>query len=134
MEEHMADTGTKKKILIIDDDLDILETIQSLLEYEGFEILSADSVEKGIQAIGESAPDLILLDIMFPEKKTRGFEAAGEIKEKYPSIPIFVLSAINREYAFGFSKEDVRAEEFLNKPIKTDRLVELIRKHLKMDK
>ena len=130
----MADTGTKKKILIIDDDLDILETIQSLLEYEGFEILSADSVEKGIQAIGESAPDLILLDIMFPEKKTRGFEAAGEIKEKYPSIPVFVLTAINREYAFGFTKEDVRAEEFLNKPIKTDRLVELIRKHLKMDK
>ena len=130
----MADTGTKKKILIIDDDLDILETIQSLLEYEGFEIISADSVEKGIQAIGESSPDLILLDIMFPEKKTRGFEAAGEIKEKYPAIPVFVLSAINREYAFGFTKEDVKAEEFLNKPIKTDRLVELIRKHLKMDK
>jgi CheY-like chemotaxis protein len=134
MEEHMADTGTKKKILIIDDDLDILETMQSLLEYEGFQILSADSVERGIQAIGESAPDLILLDVMFPEKKTRGFEAAGEIKEKYPSIPIFVLSAINREYAFGFTKEDVKAEEFLNKPIKTDHLVALIRKHLKMDR
>lgn len=130
----MADAGTKKKILIIDDDLDILETVGSLLEYEGFQILSADSVEKGIRIIGESAPDLILLDIMFPEKKTRGFEAAGEIKEKYPSIPVFVLTAINREYAFGFTKEDVKAEEFLNKPIKTDRLVELIRKHLKMDR
>lgn len=128
----MAEAG-KKRILIVDDDRDILETMQSLLEYEGFEIISADSVERGIALIAEEAPDLIILDIMFPEKKTRGFEAAGEIKAAYPAIPIFVLSAINREYAFGFTKEDVRAEEFLNKPVKTDRLVELIRKYLKME-
>ena len=126
----MAETG--KKILIIDDDLDIIETTQSLLEYEGFKVITADSVEKGIELIGSAAPDLILLDIMFPEKKTRGFDAASEIKDRYPAIPIFMLTAINREYAFGFTKEDVRAEEFLNKPVKTDRLVELIRKHLKM--
>ena len=68
------------KILIIDDDLDILETTGSLLEYEGFEIHSADTVEKGLEMIERIAPDLILLDVMFPEKKTRGFEAAGEIK------------------------------------------------------
>jgi len=126
-------SGSGKKILIIDDDLDILETMQSLLEYEGFQIISADSVEKGIETIGLASPDLILLDIMFPEKKTRGFEAAAEIKERYPAIPVFVLTAINREYAFGFSKEDVRADEFLNKPVKTDFLVGLIKKHLKLD-
>ena len=125
-------SGDRKKILIIDDDLDILETMTSLLEYEGFQILSADSVEKGMELIGAEVPDLILLDIMFPEKKTRGFEAVGEIKSSHPSIPLFVLTAINREYAFGFTKEDVRADEFLNKPVKTERLVELIRKHLKM--
>jgi len=124
--------SAKKKILIIDDDLDILETMQSLLEFEGFQIISADSVEKGMDLIGREKPDLILLDIMFPEKKTRGFEAAGEIKTIHPGIPLFVLTAINREYAFGFTKEDVKAEEFLNKPVKTDKLVELIRKHLKM--
>ena len=119
-----------KKILIIDDDLDILETTGSLLEYEGFEIHSADTVEKGIELIGEVSPDLILLDIMFPEKKTRGFDAAGEIKKKYPDLPIFALTAINREYAFDFTTEDIKADEFLNKPIKTDRLVELINRYL----
>ena len=79
----------------------------------------------------ESHPfDLILLDIMFPEKKTRGFEASGEIKEKYPHIPVIVLTAINREYAFDFNKDDVKAEEFVNKPVKTYKLVALIRKYI----
>ncbi len=119
-----------RKILIIDDDMDILETTGALLEYEGFQILAADTVEKGMAMIGSEAPDLILLDIMFPEKKTRGFEAAAEIKAAYPRIPIFVLTAVNREYAFDFTKEDVRAEEFLSKPVKTDRLVSLIRSYL----
>ena len=119
-----------KKILIIDDDLGILETMEALLEYEGFEIHSADTVEKGIDLIGEITPDLILLDIMFPEKKTKGFDAAGEIKSKYPDLPIIALTAINREYAFDFTKEDIKADEFLNKPIKTDRLVELINRYL----
>lgn len=118
------------KILIIDDDLDILETTGSLLEYEGFEIHSAETVEKGLAMIDSLAPDLILLDVMFPEKKTRGFEAASEIKSRHPKIPIFVLTAINREYAFDFSKEDVPADEFLNKPVKIDRLVRLIRTYL----
>jgi CheY-like chemotaxis protein len=118
------------KILIIDDDLDILETMGSLLEYEGFEIHSADSVQKGMELIDSISPDLILLDVMFPEKKTRGFEAAAEIKAKHPKIPIFVLTAINREYAFDFSKEDVKAEEFLNKPVKIDRLIKLIRNYI----
>jgi two-component system response regulator CpxR len=119
-----------EKILIIDDDEDILETMGALLEYEGFQIHSADSVEKGIDMITEISPAVILLDIMFPEKKTRGFEAAGEIKEKHPDVPIFVITAINREYAFDFTKDDIKAEEFLNKPVDINKLVKLINKYI----
>lgn len=118
------------KILIIDDDMDIIETIGSLLKYEGFDIYSAETVERGIEMIGEISPHLILLDIMFPEKKTRGFEAASEIKDKFPELPVFVLTSINREYAFDFSKDDIKAEEFLNKPINIDRLVKLINSYV----
>ena len=117
------------KILIIDDDLDILETMGSLLEAEGFQIHSAETVEKGLEMIETIAPDLVLLDVMFPEKKTRGFEAAAQIKAGHPKLPLFLLTAINREYAFDFAKEDIQAEEFVNKPVETKRLVELIRKH-----
>lgn len=120
----------KQKILIIDDDLDIIETTGALLEYEGFEIHSAETIESGIEMIEKISPDLILLDIMFPEKKTRGFEAATEIKEKYPDLPIFALTAINREYAFDFAKEDIKAEEFINKPVETDKLIQLIKRYI----
>ncbi len=118
------------KILIIDDDQDILETVEALLNHEGYEVYSSSTVEKGIEMIDDISPDLILLDIMFPEKKTRGFEAAGEIKDKYPHIPIFALTAINREYAFDFNTDDIKADEFINKPVSTDRLVSLIKKYL----
>ena len=119
-----------KRILIIDDDLDILETTGALLAHEGFDVQSADSVEAGIAMIAKIAPDLVLLDVMFPEKKTRGFEAAAEIRAKHAKLPIFVFTAINREYAFEFNKEDVPCEEFINKPVKTDRLVELIKRYI----
>ena len=119
-----------KRILIIDDDQDILETTGALLAHEGFEVQSADTVEEGIAMIDKAPPDIVLLDVMFPEKKTRGFEAATEIRARHAKLPIFVFTAINREYAFDLSKEDVPCDEFVNKPIKTDRLVELIRRYL----
>ncbi|MEI6873513.1 MAG: response regulator [Spirochaetota bacterium] len=119
------------KILIIDDDHDLLETMGSILAYEGFEIHSADSVERGIELIDKVVPDIILLDIMFPESKTRGFEAATEIKNSWPKLPIIVLTAINREYAFDFTKENFKADEFLNKPVRSAKLVEIIRKYVK---
>ena len=118
------------KILIIDDDSDILETTGSILAYEGFEIHTADSVERGLELTEKLSPDIVLLDIMFPESKTRGFEAARELKSRWPKLPIIVLTAINREYAFDFTQQDIKADEFLNKPVRTKRLVELIRQHI----
>lgn len=117
------------KILIIDDDNDILETTGSILAYEGFEIHTADSVERGLEMVATISPDIVLLDIMFPESKTQGFDAAREIKLRYPRLPIIILTAINREYAFEFTKDDITAEEFLNKPVRTKKLIELIRLH-----
>ena len=117
------------KILIIDDDHDILETTGSILAHEGFEIHSADSVERGLELVDSLEPDIVLLDVMFPESSTRGFEAAAEIKSRKPKLPIIVLSAINREYAFDFTKETIMADEFLNKPVRTNKLIELIRQY-----
>lgn len=119
-----------KPILIIDDDDDIVETTTALLEHAGFEVHSAVTVEKGTGMIDEVKPGVILLDIMFPEKKTRGFEAASEIKSSHPDLPIIALTAINREYAFDFTKEDMQADAFLNKPVKTDQLIELVRQYV----
>jgi CheY-like chemotaxis protein len=130
LEAEKPFTPVMKKILIIDDDLDILGTTGALLESEGFEVHSAQTVEKGIEQIREKSPDLILLDVMFPGKKAHGIEAAAEIKRKWPQLPVFMVTAINRAYAFDFNKEDVPAEEFLNKPVKIEKLLKLIRSYI----
>jgi len=119
-----------QRILIIDDDEDIIETVGSLLKFEGYEVDFAMTTEKGIDMIKEALPDLVLLDIMFPDKKTKGFDAASIIKDLYPDLPLFVFTAINREYAFDFSKDDIKADEFINKPVKLDRLVEKIKQYI----
>jgi len=119
-----------QRILIIDDDEDIIETVGSLLKYEGYEIDFATTTESGIEMIKENPPDLVLLDIMFPDKKTKGFDAASEIKELNSDLPLFVFTAINREYAFDFSKDDIKADEFMNKPVKLDRLVKVIKQYI----
>ncbi len=120
------------KVLIIDDDQDILETAGAILGYEGFEIHSADNIKEGIELIKTLSPNVILLDVMFPEKKTLGFEAAERIKELYPDIPIFIITTINREYAFNITKADVKAEEFLNKPVDYDKLIALIKHYTRV--
>ena len=118
------------KILVIDDDDDIADNTRRILSYEGFEVDTSDRVEDGLKKIEKDSPDLVLLDIMFPEGKTLGFEAALEIKKLRPNLPVFAFSAINREYAFEFQKEDVHVEEFIVKPIDSKNLVKLIKKYL----
>ena len=118
------------KILIIDDDEDIADNIQALLSHEGFEVIIANHVEDGLEKIKNENPDLVLLDIMFPEGKTLGFEAAIDIKKLRANLPVFAFSAINRDYAFDFQKEDAHVEEFLVKPVDTKSLVNLIKKYL----
>ncbi len=117
------------RILIIDDDLDILETVGPLLESQGFQISSADTVEKGLEAIPRDSPQVVLLDVLFPEDSLLGFKAARIIKRSFPGLPVFLFSSVHREYAF--SGETTEADEFLVKPVKIDRLVSLIRQHLK---
>jgi len=85
---------SQTKVLIIDDDEDIIETTGELLKFKGFQVYSADTTQKGISMIDEISPDILLLDIMFPEKKTKGFDAAKEIKEKHPKLPIIVFTSI----------------------------------------
>jgi CheY-like chemotaxis protein len=118
------------KIVIIDDDLDILETTGALLESAGFQIHSFDSVEEGLAMLDSLSPDLVLLDLLFPENPSAGYQTAGTIKERYPDLPLFVLTSINREYALDFTRDDLPVDEFVTKPVRIERLIELIHRHV----
>jgi two-component system OmpR family response regulator len=116
--------------VIIDDDLDMLEITGALLQDAGFEICTADTAEAGLELIAESSPDLVLLDLLFPEEPSVGFETAKMIKSRYPDLPLFVVTSINREYALDFSRAELHAEEIVIKPVQATRLIELIQRYV----
>jgi two-component system alkaline phosphatase synthesis response regulator PhoP len=121
----------KKKVLIVDDEPDIVETIQFMLESEGLECLAAyDGADALLKARTEN-PDLILLDIMLP--KMDGYKVCRLLKfdEKYKDIPIIMLTAKAQDPDKLIGKE-TGADEYVCKPFVMDELVRMIRDRLKM--
>ena len=82
---------SRGKILIVDDEPDIVEVLGDRLGASGFDVRIALSARACYAAVAEDAPDLILLDIQMPE--VGGMEALAELKANYPDIPVLMCSA-----------------------------------------
>lgn len=86
------------KVLIVDDDPDIVDSLRLVLESVNYEVEEAGSVEQAHEKTKEWEPDLVLLDIMMPDG-TEGFHYVWALRNEYPAplknIPIIVLSAIH---------------------------------------
>ncbi len=115
-------------ILIVDDDDDFANTIATVLNSAGHETNIETNTENVLSKLDEKQPDLLILDVMFPEDNSAGFKLAREIRlkdEKYENIPVVMLTAVNSEYPFGFSKKDIDDDwlpvsEFIEKPVDLD--------------
>ena len=117
------------KILIIDDDPDIVEAMKVVLEGKKYQVSVAKSGEEGLKQVKHVAPDLIILDVMM-ETSDKGFEVAREIKgnEAYKDIPIIMLTAIREKTGLDFKKEagdDVwlPVDDYCDKPLNPDQLI-----------
>ena len=116
----------RKKVLVIDDEPDMVEMISMALDRE-FEVITAYNGKEGVQKAQKEKPDVIVLDIMMPEKD--GFTACQELKadSRTASIPILILTGVG-EY-FGRSKYarrsglEIEAEDFLAKPVDPQELL-----------
>jgi CheY-like chemotaxis protein len=124
-----------KKILIIDDDIDLVEAMRLTLESAGFEVIDAQDGKKGIEKIASGSPDLVILDVMMGTQD-EGFHVAYQIKNNPDTsdIPLIMLTAVGQETGFSFNKEKdedfLPVNEFLEKPIDPDTLIELVKKNL----
>lgn len=114
-----------KKVLVIDDDADILELLSYNLEKEGYEVKSAANGLEGIETAKQFMPDLILMDIMMPIMD--GIEAGKIIKntEKLKHIHLLYLTARAEEYS-EVAAFEVGADDYLTKPIKPRALLSRI--------
>ncbi|PID57301.1 MAG: DNA-binding response regulator [Ignavibacteriae bacterium] len=109
------------KILLVDDEKDIVEFLQYNLENEGFQVISAYDGEMALEKVKEY-PDLIVLDVMMP--KMNGYDVCKKIRtdDKYKNIPIIFLTAKTSEFdeLKGF---DLGADDYVKKPISPKMLV-----------
>ncbi len=125
------------KILIIDDDIDLVEAMRISLEHAGYEVLDAQDGKKGLDIIRNQKPDLIVLDVMMGTQD-EGFHIAYQIRNDsdIADIPIIMLTAVGQETGFEFDKakdEDfLPVDEFIEKPVDPDLLIEMVRKNLGM--
>src|SRR5512135_1901827 len=83
----------RAKILVVDDEADLVSVLRFGLQVEGFEVLDAYDGEAGLRLAREARPDLIVLDLMLP--KMDGYQVCRALKfdERYRTIPVFILSA-----------------------------------------
>jgi len=103
----------KKKILLIDDDLSLLTTLRDFLRFEGYEVTTADSGEKGLEELDSLKPDLVILDISMPGIGGVGFLKAVSSADGKPRYPVLVLTA-RSAMAEYFGEVDVAG--FVAKP------------------
>jgi len=114
-------------ILIIDDDEDFSNAAAIELRSVGHEVAEELSIEGGQESIAARQPDILLLDVMFPEDSAAGLKMAQHLHKNVPDLPIILLTAVNQEFPLGFSKKDIDdvhmpVNDFLEKPVDLDTL------------
>jgi len=120
----------QKKILVVDDEVDLVETIRFPLESEGFTVLVSYNGEDALNQARTENPDLIPLYIMLP--KLDGYKVCRLLKfdERYRNIPILMLTAKTQEKDKTIGME-TGADEYITKPFDMDELLEKVKAYLK---
>ena len=119
-----------KKILIVEDESDILVTLQILLQSEGFDVITATDGMEALNKVKSESPSLIILDLMIP--KLDGYKVCRILKfdEQFNKIPIIIITARAQEADKEKSKE-VGADYYITKPFEPEELLSKIKEFLK---
>ncbi|HIE39127.1 MAG TPA: response regulator [Anaerolineales bacterium] len=124
------------KILIVEDDPDMVTALRIPLEANGYEVFTAVSGEEGLQKVKEVGPDLIILDVMM-ETTTAGFQVSLQLRSPdpkseyapYRDIPILILTAIHTTTSLRFGPDEayLPVDDFVDKPVDPDVLLQKVR-------
>ncbi|MCD4702807.1 MAG: response regulator [Methanosarcinaceae archaeon] len=111
----------RKKILIVDDEPEVVELVNLMLDQEDYDLVSADSGLKCLEIIDNENIDAILLDIMMPDMD--GWETFHKIKQKDPTMPIAILTATCEEFDRMMGLKVLKAEDYVTKPFDRKQLL-----------
>ena len=117
------------KILVIDDEPDVVWSLKKILEARGYQVITAGNGVDGLEKASRDNPDLILLDIMMPRKN--GFKVLQELKadDATRDIPVLFLS-VKSETTSLMEGQRLHATDYIIKPYKTEDLLKYIKKYL----
>ena len=118
-----------KKILIVDDEQDIVESLKFVLEVSGYVCYTAFNGEDGLRLAKEIMPDLIILDVMMP--KITGYKISRLLKydNKYKDIPIIMVTA-RSQLEDKMIGEETGVNEYITKPFELDAIVKKVEEYL----
>jgi two-component system alkaline phosphatase synthesis response regulator PhoP len=125
------------KILVVDDDPDILDALTMILESQGYQVVTARDGIEALANLKAESPDLMMLDLLMP--KMDGFAVCKELEDprwsKYKDMPILILSSVREEasrrrYELETGLE-LNVDDYVEKPISPDILVERVGRLLK---
>ena len=124
-----------EKILVVDDDPDLVEVIRLTLEPNGYQVFGAASGTEGLKQVKEVEPDLIILDVMM-DYTTEGFQVSLRLRSSdpqseyaaYSKIPILMLTALHSTTSlrFGPDEDYLPVDDFVEKPIEPGTLVKKV--------
>lgn len=116
------------KILIVDDDPDMVEAGRYVLEKQGHAVTSAPNIEAGLKALEDGVPDLLILDVMM-EEADDGLVFARKVRRQgLTDLPILMLTSVNRAMGLTIGRDDemVPVDEFVEKPVDPAVLLEKV--------
>jgi DNA-binding response OmpR family regulator len=109
-----------QKILVVEDEPDMVRGLKDILEFEGYEVLVAQTGKEGLSAIGRDQPDCIILDLMLPDLS--GYQVCEEARRNKVLTPILMLTAKAQEYD-KIRGLKVGADDYLTKPFSVGELL-----------
>jgi DNA-binding response OmpR family regulator len=127
----------KMTVIIVDDDIDYLAQLKLYTENMGFSVLTAETQAEGEKLFENFKPDLAIFDLMI-DKHDSGFILSYKLKQKYPDVPIIILTAVTSETGIQFGLDDetaknwIKADLYLEKAVRPDQLHREINKLLNL--
>lgn len=124
-----------KKILLVDDDVDFVESNRDLLEAQGYTVIAAHDGDSGLELAKRERPDLMLLDVMMAHD-TEGFEISRKIPEnpELKNMKVIMVTGVRREkdLAYSFEPDEtwLPVDKILEKPVPPEKLLEEVKREL----
>ena len=112
-------------VMVVDDDEDFATAVATVLRAAGHEVSTLHDPEAALSAMNERTPEVVVLDVMFPESVSGGFDVArlmAKPNSHLNGVPILMLTAVNSRFPLGFSSRDIDSDwlpvaDFVEKPL-----------------